>query len=311
MNETEELLVAGMERFTSDVTAPPDALVAQAAKHNRRQRIIKTAAAGGTAITAAAVIAAVAVTGPATVNQQAQTTAYVVGRTESALASSSQNLVETGRVTTSKGFGVAVASGVIIVSGGGPSTQATSLLEWAYGQRTKAASYAADGKLTFVSGTATAPGPRLTATLVDYQRKAWWRQTSPGLSPMPKQSACAMAQVASTDFLGLNHGDIAASLRAALGCGQYTLAGTQVVDGVKALKLKPVPSAERFASVTFWVDPASYLPVRSVATFNMPRKNAGRVQVDFRWLKPTAANVAKLAITIPPGFTRESTPIIP
>ena len=83
------------------------------------------------------------------------------------------------------------------------------------------------------------------------------------------------------------------------------------MDGVEALELKPVPSADGFVNVTFWVDPASYLPVRSVAMFRMPLSNHGRVQVDFRWLRPTAANVAKLDVTIPPGFTRESTPILP
>jgi len=314
MNETEELLLAGMERFTADVTAPPAALAAKAAKHNRRQRIAKSAATGGTAITAAAVIAAVVAAGPAPTSQQAQTTAYVVGRTESALATSSQNLVESGRVTTSDGFFVVPEGGTIAFSVGPSPARSTSLTEWAYGQRTKVVSYAADGKLVSASGTVATPANRLTSTLVDYQRKAWWSGTFQALSPMPKQSACTMAKAASTDFLGLNHGDIAASLRAALGCGQYTLAGTQEVDGVKALELKPVPSADRIVSVTFWVDPASYLPVRSVATFNMlleRKNNAGHLQVDFRWLRPTAANVAKLAITIPPGFTRESTPVIP
>src|SRR5581483_10856323 len=97
MNETEELLVAGMERFTADVTAPPEGLAARAARNRQRRRIT---AAAATAVTAAAGIAAVAVAGPAPTSKDAQTTAYVISRTESALAAtSSENLVENGRIT--------------------------------------------------------------------------------------------------------------------------------------------------------------------------------------------------------------------
>lgn len=302
---TEELLLAGMERFTADVTAPPKALVANAAKRNRRRRIVKAAATGGTAVTAAAVIAAVAAAGPAPAGQQAQTTAYVVGRTESALATSSQNLVEAGRVTTTGQFRIQVIGSAIAI-GGGLSSGSTRLDEWSYGQRAKFSTFTAGGTLGTVSGWDTS-GKQATFTGVDYQHKTWWARTTPALTPFPGRSGCAAATLADRDILGLDRGDVAASLRTALRCGDYTLGRTELVDGVKVLELMPAPAAHGFMNVTFWVDPATYLPVRSVSTLPA-QPAAGAIQVDFRWLPPTTANVAKLAVTIPPGFTKVTGP---
>ena len=66
--------------------------------------------------------------------------------------------------------------------------------------------------------------------------------------------------------------------------------------------------------MTFWVDPATYLPVRSVSTLESPlipgqAQLAGQLQIDYRWLAPTPANVAELHVTIPPGFTEVPAPI--
>jgi len=49
-----------------------------------------------------------------------------------------------------------------------------------------------------------------------------------------------------------------------------------------------------------WVDAASYLPLRQVLRFS-----TGRADItDFRFLPPTAANLAKLRLIIPPDYHR-------
>jgi hypothetical protein len=47
--------------------------------------------------------------------------------------------------------------------------------------------------------------------------------------------------------------------------------------------------------LTVYVSPATYLLVRVVI---------GGLRQDYRWLAPTAANLAMLKVRIPPGFHR-------
>jgi hypothetical protein len=46
------------------------------------------------------------------------------------------------------------------------------------------------------------------------------------------------------------------------------------------------------------VDPVTYLPLRVMWTW----KEIGKLSGDFRWLRPTRANLAMLDLPIPPGF---------
>jgi hypothetical protein len=308
---TEELLLAGMERFTADVTAP-SGLAVRAARHRRHRRIVTAASTVGAAVAAGAVIAAVAVAGPVPAGpggQQAQTAAHVVSRAESALAATgSQDLVESTRVTTSGGLGIEFLNGGSLVTTADLGSRgSTRVAAWVYRQQDKFATYTSSGQLTSVAGITA--GQRRTTTSVDYQHRTWWRRTWPAqlpLAPEPKLG-CGGPKFAALAILGLSGGDQAVALRTALGCGDYTMAGTHLVDGVEALELKLVPSAALQFQVTFWVDPATYLPVRSVATFEGPGMT-GRAQVDYRWLMPTPASVAELDVTIPPGFTEVPAP---
>jgi len=303
---TEELLRAGMARFTADETAPPRGLAVRAARHRRRQLIAKAAGTVGTFATAAGVITAVAMSGPGPVppaTPPAQTAAYVVSHTLA--ATSSENFVESTRVTTSGSLRVDVMwGGIGLVQSYGDQQQGSSqLAEWSYRQQSKLVSYGANGQPVGAFGWATT-ARHTTTTSVDYPNKTWSGRTTPPAQPLSASSSCMAAKGEGEDPLGLSDGDAAATLRTALRCGQFTLAGTTLVDGVEALELKPVPSATDFDGVTIWVNPSSYLPVRSVASI----RQYGTVRVDYRWLQPTRASLANLDITIPAGFTKVPAP---
>jgi hypothetical protein len=70
--------------------------------------------------------------------------------------------------------------------------------------------------------------------------------------------------------------------------------GRVPVDGAAAIKLT---GTRRLTSMplTVYVSPATYLLVRVVI---------GGLGQDYRWLAPTAANLAMLKVRIPPGFRR-------
>ena len=93
------------------------------------------------------------------------------------------------------------------------------------------------------------------------------------------------------------------ALRESIAKGELTVVGTTVIDGQTVLELTTRSKDSSTGSVeTWWVSPATWLPVRTL-TIN----SAVSIQVDYGFLPPTPANIAKLKVTIPAGFTRTPT----
>jgi hypothetical protein len=306
-NQTEELLRVGMERFTADVDVPPG-LAAKAARHRRRR---KRAGAAGAVICAASVagVTAVVVAGAgAGPGQHAQTAAYV--RAEAALGEvGQQNFIEYTRETLSGETGIGMPDGHLQGDG--------TVASWTYHGYSRMAGYDPHGHLADDYGSITTGRDRTTIS-VSFQHKTWWREKDtlpvwPSVTPTP-ESSCEEATVIDGPVTALS--DWAAEMRAALRCGQYVIAGTQRVDGVQAVELKPVQKAIQalaggpVPAPAYWVDPATYLPVRYLATFDPPVFKAhGTIQADFRWLRPTRANLAAaFNVPIPAGFKQVPPP---
>jgi hypothetical protein len=292
-DQTEELLRAGMERFTAETNVPAG-LAVKAARHRQRTRRTRAAAAIGAAVTAAAAAAVtaaiVAAPGPA---PRLQTSAYVVSRVQGALTqASSQDYIQYRRETT---------TALIYLSS---DVSGPSVGSWTYRGQARNVVYSSDGQVTHDIGRVTKEG-RDTTTQVNYQEKTWSRairaaDTFTTVTPTPESSCDEATALAGG---GLGDGDPAGQIRTALSCGQYVVAGTRRVDGVRALELKP---AEKGTITTvFWVDPATYLPVRDVTTTSPPTTaRVTTITDDFRWLRPTPANLADLDVRIPAGFTQ-------
>jgi hypothetical protein len=114
---------------------------------------------------------------------------------------------------------------------------------------------------------------------VQYGNRTW----SDTYAPIATQSAAASLQ----------------ELHQTIATGDFTKVGTTVVDGQKALELI---DHYQGGEQTVWVDPTTYLPVRTLSD------EAGNTnQVDYEFLPPTPANMAKLKPIIPPGFTKTPT----
>ncbi len=95
-----------------------------------------------------------------------------------------------------------------------------------------------------------------------------------------------------------------ALIREALSCGLFQLDGRQAVDGVDALRLVATPDEvqlQQGAHEVLWVSPRTFLPVRM--SFGR-----GAAAADFRWLPPTGANLATLLVTVPHGAVEHRLP---
>jgi len=96
-----------------------------------------------------------------------------------------------------------------------------------------------------------------------------------------------------------------AGIRRQLATGQFKIIRRGVVNGHKAIELGLTGLSRRktglhATAARLWVDAASYLPLRQVLQFSTGRQDI----TDYRFLPPTAANLAKLRLIIPAGYHR-------
>jgi hypothetical protein len=130
---------------------------------------------------------------------------------------------------------------------------------------------------------------------VIYGNRTWWTAPAQGGQGGGGPSGCIQGRVIS--LAGGAGNGWPAFIRSQLACGAYTVAGRQVISGVDTIKITGASG-----QFTFWVDPATYLPVQL---------RMGKNRTEFHWLAPTPANLAKLKVTVPAGFKQIPAPAAP
>ena len=101
--------------------------------------------------------------------------------------------------------------------------------------------------------------------------------------------------------LGLSAG--AAQIRRQVAKGLFEIIRRGVLNGHKAIELGlALPPGHgaglHVTAARLWVDAATYLPMRQVLRFSDGKQDT----TDYRFLPPTAANLAKLRPVIPAGY---------
>ena len=309
--EFEDLVRDSMEWFTGDVRVPAG-LAGQARRHHRRRLLaMRAAIAAGTAavLGAAAVLTvtggASGVPGPGTGARRAvraQAAAYVIKRAERAVSTRSliMEISTPEQVITTERPGNRPARSFIPRS-----------VWWAYHNRSRGKVFAAylrtHGQLG-AANTDTENGPPgkslpsspslhpFTQTTINYSDRTWSRGTQlTGLASRSPGTACALVKAMTDPLLaGKVFFTSPSFIHGALACGGLSVAGRTRVDSATAIKLT---GTQRLAKppITLYVSPATYLPIRVVI---------GGLRQDYRWLAPTAANLAMLTVRIPPRFRR-------
>ena len=255
----------------------------------RRRRARVTAALTTLPIAAAAIAAAVFLPGPAA--PATRDSAYVAGHATRALTPVlPSSIIFFMRWTTTRP---------------GPRV----MYVWARGGQMRSDLFMS-GRPVIERGDTTR-GATGTAVFVSYQYRKWSRRTfkvgkPSALSGAPLSGAALSGGLAcdsASKAFGIvfNPSDLLASLREWESCGWLRADGTATVDGVTAVRL--IIPFNSSSPNTWYVSRATYLPVRATMT------NRGKLVAayDFRWLPPTRANLAKLALPVPPaGFTQVS-----
>jgi hypothetical protein len=294
---------------------PVAAIVARARARQRRQ--VLTGGAAVSAVAAVAVLLATAgLPGPSQAPPVAsggtpgvQTTAYLVKRVETALASTR------------------------MVFRGTSNSMGQLSVTWAYGKRSRFEEFTGkecghslpSGECTHRSGSerfladgTTFVHGKLTGVYVTYFNRRY--SLSRVWTPPP--SACSPEAALEMGGPGVATAHWSAFIHATLACGAARVTGHVLINGVETTKISGKPVTVKLSpgyakvihekwdrsSWTLYVDPTTYLPVRMSGSGHMfggPMASYTSSSVtDVRWLKPTRANVAKATITIPPGFHR-------
>jgi hypothetical protein len=274
-----DLITTMRESFTDVRSATPVEQIVNRSQAIRARRRIPVAVAVVAVAAAAGTAVALIPSGSARPAPVAtHTTAYVVSHVTRALDAMPDSTILATQQTPARGP---------IMDG------------WTYeagraGDRARHETFTRGGQLITDDGISYSGSPPGATRLisVDYQNKTWWRWTGPYLNGTPKRT---------TVWNCSNAHDMAAQLRTALSCGDLKVAGSGTVDGVSAVELVGHFS-NGDAALTYWVNATTYLPFRFTA------KSIGTFQMNIQWLPPTAANLAKLNVPIPAGFTQVSPP---
>jgi hypothetical protein len=214
------------------------------------------------------------------------------------------------------------------------SSNGTSM-SWSYGNRSRfveftgrscgqvmpnGCTHRGGSQLYLAAGTALVGG-RLTGAIVTYFDHKY------SLYPLAQTHVQACSRTAQ---LGLGAPAVTMSnwpafIKAMLGCGEATVTGharigsveTTVIGGSIDVPLpkgyaRTIREARERVRFTLYVDSTTYLPVRAYGSDETyggaggPTISASVTNV--QWLPPTAANIAKALVTIPPGYTQVSSP---
>jgi hypothetical protein len=319
--EFDEEVKESMKWFTEDVEVPAG-LAAQARDQVRRQRRTRMSwIASGTAVAAVAavVIGAVGTGGPGAAAShhvaakggsahqvtravRVETTAMVVRRVKRALSKAATGNPVAFTRESSTGARLAV-----LIPHSGPVEFSPNLVaeSWTRGGLTRTDYVTPAGRVMFSEQNDVSAG-KTVDTSVSYTHRAWWRGTYNAPGATKSAPACTLGETE------LSRAQWTREIKKLLSCGA-AFAGYERVDGVKAVKLKLSSTIKNACAASnspgkctpvpvgwngvVWANASSFLPVRLMA-----HGDKFSFRIDFGWLTPNAANLAKLRPSIPAGF---------
>lgn len=318
--EFDEAVKESMKWFTDGVDVP-DGIATQARAQVRRQRRSRMSwIASGTAVAAAAavVIGAVGAGRPGVSpshrlavkggthhvghGRTIVTTSMVISRVDRALAKA-----VTGKPVA---FTREVSTGarlVVLIPHSGPVEFPANLISesWTRGGLTRTDYVTPAGRVVFSEQNNVSSG-KTVDTSVSFTHRVWWRGTYSVPAVTKSAPACTLGETEQS------RAQWTREIKKLLSCGA-AFAGYQQVDGVKAVKLKLSSTIKSACAASnspggckpvpvgwngvLWANASSFLPVRLMA-----HGEKFSFRIDFGWLTPNAANLAKLRPSIPAGF---------
>jgi hypothetical protein len=227
-----------------------------------------------------------AVTGPALA------TGYVIHQVQDAVANDNQVMRESRSLDDPSSGGTAFWDG----------QQSDEMVTWAYQGRNNTETFGAHGKLQGDYGTGIVDG-KLQVVQTDYILRQW--SVIPGALYRAPVNACTNTGFA--DAPGNPGTNWPLLIVRTLACRGYKMTGYADIDGAETVKISGsrvmgTGSAETTNTLTLFVSPSTYLPVRIILSLGGAGLHTTWTSFDFQWLPPTAANRARASVTVPCGY---------
>ena len=296
-----ELVTDSMRAYAATVAIPADlAGLARRARRRHRQRryLVRSGLTAGVAAGVAVAVALATAAEPQRPGPgplQAQTLAYVMSRAERSLASSAST--EIG-IEQNNWHGPDFAS-AFLDGFGGTTPGAQSSVTWTYKNSSRTELFTAGGRPLSADAYVLPVGRRNgRQTEVDFRAKTWWRAAlGTRIVIVPPPATCQWAPFPPATSAWIRH---------VLRCGFFRLAGRQVVNGISSIKIVSRTLMVAGTAEIIWINPATYLPVRSLLETTTGRRQWA--EADYQWVPATPRNRAMLTQPIPAGFRRVSQP---
>ena len=182
------------------------------------------------------------------------------------------------------------------------SNRTTRAEVWAYpaqprpGQQVRARSLMSGSQDTSFAYVEPAASGRISGEVTDVEY--WNRTWSQGTQVYVKQGST----------------DPAATLRAEIARGGYSVAGRTTLDGQAVIEIVAHDWGGPGSTSYLWVNAHTHLPVKSVFEYTPGKPGAygtGTITDYYAYLPPTGANLGNLQAVIPGGFTRTATQELP
>jgi hypothetical protein len=218
-------------------------------------------------------------------------TAYVVHRVENAVANDGQVMRESRSLDDPN-------SGTGFWDGQPSAEQVT----WTYQGRNNSEIFGIHGQLQGAEGTGIVNG-KLQGVEVDYILHQWGLISGAFFGSLA--NGCTNAGF--LDAPGDPGTNWPLLIVRTLACGGFKMTGYADTDGAKTVTITGsrvigTGSAETTNTLTLFVSPSTYLPVRITLSLASPGLHTSWTSFDFQWLPPTAANRARASVTVPCGY---------
>ncbi|WP_300614368.1 hypothetical protein [Trebonia sp.] len=146
----------------------------------------------------------------------------------------------------------------------------------------------------------TAPAVTATGVTIDFSSETW----------QPTVTSCfplAPGLDAPAGLPSPSGGGPVSDIRTMISDGLLRVVGHQTLNGQQTIEFQSTTGG--ILTLRLWVNASTYLPVRSVTTGPTGDPNPGRTWTEteqYAFLSPTQANLARLRVSVPPGFTEAS-----
>jgi hypothetical protein len=203
--------------------------------------------------------------------------------------------------------------------GGKPRYTKPVVVQRNYRGQSVATFYPRPGVKMFTEATSVTK-TKTVATGVTFSNHTWWHQVEPNYRNGPNVW-CTRYGTPDPDPVDVAGGSWEQTVASLLKCRYVRVNRSSArIDGQPTIELSQPPATvqHKHSAATLgktgrawavWVSPTTYLPLRMALWSDLASAGPMTQETEFKWLRPTKADLAPFHLTVPPGYKKVSPPV--